>query len=87
MSTHVRSSMFIKSLLQQNAIGTANNKGLDETVTQGAVQYESTLLGTQGPVQSFNTVSGLPDKGVLRKIIFAFLNQNICCGYSKDPSH
>ena len=22
-----------------------------------------------------------------RKTIFLFLNQNICCGYSKEPSH
>ena len=22
-----------------------------------------------------------------KKLIFLFLNQNICCGYSKEPSH
>ena len=22
-----------------------------------------------------------------RKLFFLFLNQNICCGYSKEPSH
>ena len=22
-----------------------------------------------------------------RKVIFLFFNQNICCGYSKEPSH
>ena len=22
-----------------------------------------------------------------QKLIFLFLNQNICCGYSKEPSH
>ena len=27
-----------------------------------------------------------PDKSVYLKIIFLFLNQNICCGYSKEPS-
>ena len=28
-----------------------------------------------------------PDKNASWKIIFLFLNQNICCGYSKEPSH
>ena len=27
-----------------------------------------------------------PDKSVYKKIFFSFLNQNICCGYSKEPS-
>ena len=27
-----------------------------------------------------------PDKSAYWKIIFLFLNQNICCGYSKEPS-
>ena len=27
-----------------------------------------------------------PDKSTYLKIIFLFLNQNICCGYSKEPS-
>ena len=27
-----------------------------------------------------------PDKSALQKIIFLILNQNICCGYSKEPS-
>ena len=27
-----------------------------------------------------------PDKRAYWKIIFLFLNQNICCGYSKEPS-
>ena len=27
-----------------------------------------------------------PDKSVYWNIIFLFLNQNICCGYSKEPS-
>ena len=27
-----------------------------------------------------------PDKSVLLKIIFLFINQNICCGNSKEPS-
>ena len=26
------------------------------------------------------------DKRAYQKIIFLFLNQNICCGYSKEPS-
>ena len=30
--------------------------------------------------------SGLQFKMHNRKIIFLFLNQNICCGYSKEPS-
>ena len=24
---------------------------------------------------------------IIKKITFLFLNQNICCGYSKEPSH
>ena len=28
-----------------------------------------------------------PDKVRIRKSFFLFLNQNICCGYSKEPSH
>ena len=27
-----------------------------------------------------------PDKSALLKIILLFLNQNICCGYLKEPS-
>ena len=27
-----------------------------------------------------------PDKSAYLKIIFLFFNQNICCGYSKEPS-
>ena len=27
-----------------------------------------------------------PDKVGSRKLFFLFLNQNICCGYSKEPS-
>ena len=30
--------------------------------------------------------ASLPDKSVV-KIIFFFPNLNICCGYSKEPSH
>ena len=26
-------------------------------------------------------------KNAYQKIIFLFLNQNICCGYLKEPSH
>ena len=37
--------------------------------------------------QETHIISRPPDKGVYRKIIFLFLNQNICCGYSKEPSH
>ena len=32
------------------------------------------------------TVSGLKLRVPNEKIIFLFLNQNICCGYSKEPS-
>ena len=28
-----------------------------------------------------------PDKSVEWKTIFLFVNQKICCGYSKEPSH
>ena len=28
-----------------------------------------------------------PDKSHKEKLVFLFLNQNICCGYSKEPSH
>ena len=31
-------------------------------------------------------IAGLYLRVCNRKIIFLFLNQNICCGYSKEPS-
>ena len=31
-------------------------------------------------------IARTPDKGGYSKAIFLFLNQNICCGYSKEPS-
>ena len=27
-----------------------------------------------------------PDRAGTEKLVFSFLNQNICCGYSKEPS-
>ena len=37
-------------------------------------------------INFFFLLSGLQLKVCNRKIIFLFLNQNICCGYSKEPS-
>ena len=34
----------------------------------------------------FNITVRPPDKSAYQKIILLFLNQNICCGYSKEPS-
>ena len=34
-----------------------------------------------------NVITGLQIKVCNQKIIFLILNQNICCGYSKEPSH
>ena len=34
----------------------------------------------------FNITVRPPDKSAYQKIIVLFLNQNICCGYSKEPS-
>ena len=34
-----------------------------------------------------NTVQAPQIRVRNEKIIFLFLNQNICCGYSKEPSH
>ena len=31
-------------------------------------------------------VYGPPDKSVMKNYFFVYLNQNICCGYSKEPS-
>ena len=32
-------------------------------------------------------LTGLKLRVRIEKLIFLFLNQNICCGYSKEPSH
>ena len=37
-------------------------------------------------VHIISVLSGLKIRMSNRKIIFLFLNQNICCGYSKEPS-
>ena len=33
-----------------------------------------------------NMVEASRKEHVMKKIILSFLNQNICCGYSKEPS-
>ena len=38
----------------------------------------------QGP---FDLPTGLQIRVRTRKLFFLFLNQNICCGYSKDKTH
>ena len=43
------------------------------------------LLSTMADLRKSQTVRALV-KMCNRKIIFLFLNQNICCGYSKEPS-
>ena len=39
------------------------------------------------PLQEIAAEAGLKVKVCTRKIIFVYFNQNICCGYSKEPSH
>ena len=38
------------------------------------------------PIHWYTRISGLKLIVWNRKIVFLFLNQNICCGYSKEPS-
>ena len=45
----------------------------------------------QSNMKAISTKEGIshyrpPDKSQLSKINFLFLNQNICCGYSKEQS-
>ena len=37
--------------------------------------------------RNFRAFTSLLLKGCNRKVIFLLLNQSICCGYSKEPSH
>ena len=43
--------------------------------------------GLSGFMDEFNIESGLKLIVRIEKLIFLFLNQNICCGYSKHPKH
>ena len=40
----------------------------------------------KGKIIAFGSTLRPPAKGAYPKIIFLFLNQNICFGYSKEPS-
>ena len=37
--------------------------------------------------ETYTNISGLKLRVRTKKIIFLFLNQNLWCGYSKEPSH
>ena len=48
--------------------------------------YVFVCVGGGGQIKTGKGVSGTLVKSVYQKLIFLFLNQNICCGYSKEPS-
>ena len=47
-------------------------------------QQEDFLQGRM--INSINSTSGLKLRVRTKNLIFLFLSQNICCGYSKEPS-
>ena len=68
----------------------AQNSPTEETITVNWIHVKvgsflgSVMKGTCGYIIG----TGRPlVKGVLLKNILLFLNQYVCCGYSKEPSH
>ena len=68
----------------------AQNSPTEETITVNWIHVKvgsflgSVLKGTFGYIIGTRRP---PVKGALLKKYFLFLNQNVCCGYSKEPSH
>ena len=58
----------------------ANNKGADQPVHQPSL-INTFVIGFLVSIMTSTLV-----KSAYQNIIFLFLNLNICCGYSKEPS-
>ena len=54
------------------------------TVSKGYLSTDNKVAASMERVH--NPLSGLTLRLRTQKLIFLFLNQNICCGYSKEPS-
>ena len=64
-----------------NTMNLENELGMVHFTYQG-------VKGKNCQIKSFfSSWNRPPEKSVYQKLIFLFLNQKICCGYSKEPSH
>ena len=70
----------------------ANSVDPDHTSAEGSTLFVTDASKTSIYVTVTSNIKSkaiypMPlDKSAYQKIIFLFLNQNICCGYSKEPS-
>ena len=60
---------------------------VEGVVNDDSEKVVSALLSQSVPEKpETNNLTRPTDKSAYQKIIFLFLNQNRCCGYSKEPS-